>query len=55
MSGLPLTPEKMHESHTLIATNVFALAKLFQEEVEDYREAINTYEESLISLSRFIV
>src|SRR6478735_1037734 len=47
MVQIPLILQKLHESHTLIATNVFALAKIFQEDLEDYRQAISTYEESL--------
>ena len=47
MSGLPLTPEKLIESKNLLAVNLFALAKLYQEELEDYQQAIDTYDSSL--------
>ncbi len=47
MSNLPLTPEKLLASNALIAENMYALGKLFQQELEDYGEAINTYNESL--------
>ncbi|MEP7142584.1 MAG: hypothetical protein ABI707_06930 [Ferruginibacter sp.] len=48
MGGIPLTPEKMTESNSLIAINTFELAKLFQDELEDYQQAINTYDQSLL-------
>ncbi len=47
MSRLPLDDEKMAKSNSLIAINLFELGILFQQEVEDYAEAINTYNESL--------
>ncbi len=47
MSNLPLTAEKRAESNALVALNLFELGKVFQLEVEDYAEAINTYNESL--------
>jgi tetratricopeptide (TPR) repeat protein len=47
MSNLPLTPEQRAESNSLLAVNLFELGKVFQLEVEDYAEAINTYNESL--------
>ncbi|MBC7889323.1 MAG: hypothetical protein H7Z13_15710 [Ferruginibacter sp.] len=47
LANIPLTPEKMNTSHALIAVNLFELAKLFQEELEDYGEAIVTYHQSL--------
>lgn len=47
MANLPLTPEKITESNNLIAVSTFELGKLFQSELEDYGEAINTYNESL--------
>ncbi len=50
MSNLPLTPEKLTASNNLLAVSLFELGKLFQQELEDYQEAINTYDKSL---SRF--
>jgi len=47
MSNLPLTPEKLTASKHLVAVSTYQLGKLFQEELEDYREAINTYNRSL--------
>jgi tetratricopeptide (TPR) repeat protein len=47
MSNLPLTDERKNASNVLIAENLYALGKVFQMEVEDYAEAINTYNESL--------
>ncbi len=47
MADIPLTPEQMDSSNRVIADNLFALAKLFQNELLDYGEAINTYNEYL--------
>ena len=47
MSNLPLTPEKLSASNNLLAVNLFELGKLFQQELEDYQQAINTYDQSL--------
>ena len=47
MSHLPLTPEKLTASNHLLATSLFGLGKLFQQELEEYQEAINTYDQSL--------
>lgn len=47
MGNLPLTPEKMGESNELIASSMLQLAKLYQTELEDYQQAIATYEEYL--------
>lgn len=47
MANLPLTPEKIAESNNHIAISKYELGKLFQTELEDYGEAINTYDESL--------
>jgi tetratricopeptide (TPR) repeat protein len=44
MEALPLTPQKLDSSNTILATNLLALAKLYQNELEDYEEAIKTYE-----------
>jgi tetratricopeptide (TPR) repeat protein len=45
--NLPLTPEKLATSHGLLSTNLYELGKLYQQELEDYRQAIATYDESL--------
>ncbi|MEP7165747.1 MAG: tetratricopeptide repeat protein [Ferruginibacter sp.] len=50
MSDLPLTPEQLDSSNKVIASSLVTLAKLFQNDLEDYKEAINTYENYL---SRF--
>lgn len=47
MSHLPLTPEKLDKSNKLVAINLFELAKLFQNDLQDYQQAINTYDQSL--------
>jgi len=47
MEKLPLTAEKVDSSNALIADNLLGLAKLYQDELEDYDEAIKTYEEYL--------
>ena len=47
MANLPLDKEKLQESNTLIAVNLFELAKLIQTELEDYQQAINAYDTSL--------
>ena len=47
MSNLPLTEEQKTASNVLLADNLYALGKVFQQEVEDYAEAITTYDESL--------
>jgi tetratricopeptide (TPR) repeat protein len=48
MSHLPLTPEAMTNSINLHASNLFYLAKLYQNELEDYQIAIETYDSSLL-------
>ena len=47
MGNLPLTPEKLAESKSLVAVNLFELARLFQTDLEDYHQAILTYHQSL--------
>ena len=47
MSNLPLTPEKLTASNTLIGLSIFELAKLYQTVLEDYQQAIVTYDQSL--------
>ncbi|MBS1511473.1 MAG: hypothetical protein JST86_11570 [Bacteroidetes bacterium] len=47
MANLPLTPEKIDSSNQIIAVNLLSLAKLYKDELEDYEEAVKTYEEYL--------
>lgn len=47
MEDLPLTQERIDSSNSNIARSMLSLAKLFQQELEDYQEAVNTYEEYL--------
>jgi tetratricopeptide (TPR) repeat protein len=42
--NLPLTPEKLATSNALLSDNLYALGKLYQQQLEDYEEAINTYD-----------
>jgi tetratricopeptide (TPR) repeat protein len=44
MESLPLTPEKLDSSNNILSANLLALAKLYQNELEDYEEAIKIYE-----------
>ena len=48
MANIPLTPEKMNVSNTLLAISLFELAQLYQKELEDYEQAVIQYEQSLI-------
>lgn len=47
MANLPLTAEKLLRSNTLIADNIYELGVLFQQDLEEYGEAVSTYKESL--------
>ncbi len=47
MKNIPLTPAAMDSSNKIIANNMFQLGKLYQNELEDYEQAITTYEEHL--------
>lgn len=47
LANLPLSEEKMLISQALIASNLFDLAKLYQNKLEEYEIAITTYYESL--------
>ncbi|GAB2821846.1 tetratricopeptide repeat protein [Ferruginibacter profundus] len=47
MQNLPLTPEKTDSSNNTISNNLLDLAQLYKDELEDYAEAIKTYEEHL--------
>lgn len=44
MKDVPVTPEKMAASNETIADNMVELAKTYQNELEEYRLAANTYE-----------
>ncbi len=47
MANLPLTPEELTTSKNLVAVSTYELGRLFQEELEDYKVAIDTYNQSL--------
>ncbi len=47
MGNIPLTPEKLNTSHSLLSANLYELGKLFQNDLEDYEQAIATYGQSL--------
>ena len=47
MSKLPLTAEQLDSSNKTIAKSLIKLARLFQNDLEDYKEAANTYENYL--------
>jgi tetratricopeptide (TPR) repeat protein len=47
MGNLPLTSEKTDSSNSIISSSLLALAKLYQNQLEDHEEAIKTYEEYL--------
>ncbi len=47
MANIPLTPEKIVISNSLIAVSLFDQAKLYQTELEDYQQAIVTFDQSL--------
>jgi outer membrane protein assembly factor BamD (BamD/ComL family) len=47
LAGLPLTPEKMKKSNDSIENALFLLGKTYQEGIEDYPYAINTYDSLL--------
>jgi len=47
MSNIPLTSDKMDASNSLLAKNLFKLGKLYQNNLEDYSNAVTTYERSL--------
>ncbi len=48
MASLPLTPEKLTASNSLLSVNLFELATLYQKDLEDYQQAIVTYDQSLL-------
>jgi len=43
MANVPLTPEKLDTSNIVLAANMVALAKIFQDDLQDYEQAIATY------------
>jgi tetratricopeptide (TPR) repeat protein len=45
MGGLPLTKELLDSSNNIIAKNLFDAAQIFQNELQDYEQAIVRYEE----------
>jgi tetratricopeptide (TPR) repeat protein len=45
MADLPLTKEKLDTSNFSIAKNLFIVAQIFQNELHDYEQAINTYDD----------
>lgn len=47
MENIPLTPDKMDASNSLLAKNLFKIGKLYQNNIEDYRNAVTVYERSL--------
>lgn len=47
LSNLPLTPEKLNASNILVGASLFDLGKLYQNNLEDYNMAVQTYETSL--------
>ena len=47
LAGLPLTPEKMKKSNDSIENALFLLGKTYQEGIQDYPYAINSYDSLL--------
>ncbi|MEO6537872.1 MAG: tetratricopeptide repeat protein [Ferruginibacter sp.] len=47
MGELPLSPERIDSSNKTIATGLLANAKIFQNELFDYEQAVSTYNEYL--------
>lgn len=47
MANIPLTPEKLAASHAKLSLSMYELGKIFQNDLEDYEQAIVTYEQSL--------
>lgn len=47
MANIPTTPEKLKQSNTILSISLFDLAQLYQTALEDYQQAINTYDTCL--------
>jgi tetratricopeptide (TPR) repeat protein len=47
LANVPTTDEKLKASHTILSNSLFQLGKLYQNRLEDYGIAIETYEKSL--------
>ena len=47
LNNLPLNAEKVNESNETIATNMIMLAKTYQNDLEEYQLAADTYEDYL--------
>lgn len=47
LANLPLTEEKLAVSHQMLSGSLFELGKLYQNSLEDYAMAVQTYERSL--------
>ncbi|HTB51731.1 MAG TPA: tetratricopeptide repeat protein [Ferruginibacter sp.] len=47
MNNIPVTPDKLDASNTLLSKNLFKVGKLYQNNLEDYSNAITAYERSL--------
>ena len=47
LANIPLTIESMNASNNLLANNLYELAQLYQQELEDFEQAIIQYELSL--------
>jgi tetratricopeptide (TPR) repeat protein len=45
MGGLPLTKEKLDTSNIKMAKNLYAVAQIFQNELQDYEQAIINYDD----------
>src|SRR5690606_10190148 len=45
--GLPLTTEKMDSSNKIIEINMLELGKVFQNDMQEYQMAVNSYEDYL--------
>jgi tetratricopeptide (TPR) repeat protein len=47
MANIPLTKDKIEASNILLSRNLFKLGKAYQNDLEDYSNAVKTYEQSL--------
>ncbi|MEO7445319.1 MAG: hypothetical protein ABIT96_09255 [Ferruginibacter sp.] len=53
VASLPLSPVAMDSSNQVIAENLLALAKIFQDDLEDYPKAINAYDDYLTRFAQY--